>query len=106
MHKQAERINDVIRRENGSVFDLMSDKGREAFFPKSGIMAQSHEAKNSEINATIGIALDDDGVPLHLPQIKRLIDLDPVNIFPYEGSYGNRELRVYWQNSLYEKIHL
>jgi len=86
-----------------TILNLLSKKGKDAFFPKMGILAQAAKAKNKRYNATIGIAKEDDGVVMHLKSIKKLVDVPPENIFPYAPGFGRPELRELWQKMLCEK---
>ena len=45
------------------------------FFPKKGILAQSDDAKGKRINATIGIALEENLTPMRLKPIAKLVKL-------------------------------
>lgn len=103
INPQAEALNTVIDTENSAVLSLLSRKGKEIFFPKKGIMAQAAQAKNCDINATIGIALEDDGEPVCLDSISSVIDMDKAKVFPYASSYGVNELRSVWKKLLYTK---
>lgn len=60
MNPQAQELNEVIISKNPVVFDLLSQKGKNIFFPKKGILGQTAEAKGTRINATIGAAIEDD----------------------------------------------
>ena len=71
MNPQAEELNQAIKDCNESVLDLLSEKGKSIFFPKKGILAQTAEAKGKDINATIGIALEEDGSPMRLKFIAK-----------------------------------
>ena len=82
---------------------MLSRRGRDIFFPTKGLLAQAAEAKAARINATIGIGLDDDGLPMRLPAIASRIDLDPRKVFPYASSYGLAELRQAWQAQIQKK---
>jgi len=103
LNPQAEELNDVIKRDNPIIFDLLSEKGKAIFFPKTGIQAQSGEAKGKRINATIGIALEDDGSPMRLNAISKNISLDPKEVFPYAPSYGNPDIRKAWKEVMLKK---
>lgn len=103
MNPQAQELNDVIISKNPVVFDLLSDKGKNIFFPKKGILGQTAEAKGTKINATIGAAIEDDGTPMRLESIASKIDLDPSLSFPYAPSFGRPDLRSKWKEMIYEK---
>lgn len=93
----AEELNNSLNSANPIILDLLSEHGKEIYFPKKGILGQSAEAEGAKINATIGIALLDDGSPARLKGIADLVKLDPKDVFPYASSYGKKELRKKWQ---------
>lgn len=103
MNAQAEELNQKIQNSNRTVYNLLSEKGQAIYFPKGGIIKQTAEAKGKRYNATIGMAIEDDGTPMRLPSIEQHLSLDPKEIFPYAPSYGLPELRKTWQKSIYEK---
>ena len=103
MNPLAVELNDALRAEAPEVFSLLSQKGRESYFPKTGILSQSMQAKGTKINATIGIALQDDTSPVHLSSLEELIKLDPGKIFPYAPNSGLTELRELWKKMQVEK---
>lgn len=104
MNPQAEELNDSIKRNNPALLDMLSDKGKEIFFPKKGIVSQSAEAAKTEINATIGIALEEDGSPMRLKSIASCIKgINPKDIFAYAPSFGRHDLRNKWKELIFEK---
>lgn len=103
INKQALELNDIIKKNNSIVYELLSEKGKAIFFPKLGILAQTADAKGKRINATIGAAVEDDGSPMRLKSIVKLINLDPKDVFPYAPSYGKPELRKIWQEQIKKK---
>lgn len=103
MNPQAEELNEIIKNNNQTVYELLSDKGKAIFFPKKGILAQAGAAKGKKINATIGLALEEDGSPMRLKSIAKRIKLDPKEIFPYAPSFGKKELREKWKELMFEK---
>lgn len=103
MNPQAKALNDIISKENTTVFELLSNKGKNIFFPKKGILGQSADAKGSEINATIGAAVEDDGTPMRLKVIEDKIDLAPALVFPYAPSFGRLDIRNKWKEMIYTK---
>ena len=103
MNPQAEELNAAIQSTNPVVLSLLSERGKAIFFPKKGILGQTAEAKGKKINATIGIALEDDGSPVRLSAITDMITLDPKDAFPYAPSYGKPELRKKWKEMMAEK---
>jgi aspartate/methionine/tyrosine aminotransferase len=103
MNPQAEELNQIIRQKSPAVYDMLSEKGKNIFFPKKGILGQTAEAKGTRINATIGAAIEDDGTPMRLETIASKIDLDPSMVFPYAPSFGRPDLRSKWKSMIYEK---
>jgi aspartate/methionine/tyrosine aminotransferase len=92
-----EELNTIIKTESETTFCLLSKKGKNIFFPKKGILGQSADAKGKKINATIGIANEDDGIPMHLSGISDKVLIEPKRAFPYAPSYGDLELRKKWK---------
>lgn len=103
MNPQAKELNDIIIEKSSVVFDLLSEKGKEIFFPRKGILGQSAEAKGTKINATIGAAIEDDNSPMRLPSIEKNINLDPALVFPYAPSFGRPDIRKKWRDMIYSK---
>ncbi|RKY48742.1 MAG: aspartate aminotransferase [Candidatus Neomarinimicrobiota bacterium] len=101
--RKADELNGLIRKENPTVYELLSLRGRSLFFPRGGIIAQAEEAKGCKINATAGIALDEDGEPLVLESISRKIEIEKKDAFTYASSFGKRELREKWREFIYKK---
>lgn len=103
MDAQAVALNKVIQQTNPSVYDMLSERGKNIFFPKLGILSQSAQAKGKKINATIGEAVEDDGTSMHLPEFDALVNMPTANIFPYAPSFGKPEFRSLWKESIYRK---
>ena len=103
MNPQAEELNTIISEKSEVVFELPSEKGKNIFFPKKGILGQTAEAKGTRINATIGAAIEDDGSPMRLESLASKIGLDPSLVFPYAPSFGRPDLRSKWKSMIYEK---
>jgi aspartate/methionine/tyrosine aminotransferase len=101
--QQAITLNDVILKDNPSVFEVLSSRGKNIFFPKLGILAQSAQAKGKDINATIGEAVEDNGHPMHLTELGQLINLPDSAVFPYAPSFGKPDLRNSWKSFIYKK---
>lgn len=99
----ADELNKTIKTANPAVYNLLSKRGRAIFFPYKGILGQTAEAKGSEINATIGIACEDDGSPMRLDVIEKQINLDAKDVFPYAPSFGKPELRDRWRELIFDK---
>ena len=101
MNPLAKELNEVLKKENSCIYDMLSARGKNLFFPK-GILSQSAEAKvkAKKFNATIGIATEN-GRALYLPSIhKYLSDIDPDDVYPYAPSAGTPELRKKWKQKL------
>jgi len=97
MNPLAVELNEQISALNPAIFDMLSDLGKNMFFPK-GILTQSAEAKEkaNKYNATIGIATENGG-PMFLQCIQdKLSAFDPKDIFPYAPPAGKPELRKLW----------
>ncbi len=103
LNPQAEELNEQIKKNNPAVLSLLSRKGKEIFFPKKGILGQSADAKGKKINATIGIALEEDGSPMRLSSVANNVKLNPKDVFPYAPSFGKPELRDVWKEMIYKK---
>ncbi|MCP4670670.1 MAG: aminotransferase class I/II-fold pyridoxal phosphate-dependent enzyme [Desulfobacula sp.] len=104
MNPIAQELNEIINESNPHIFEMLSDMGKQLFFPK-GILSQSAEAKQKadKINATIGIAKEGNSV-LSLPSITKYIqNIEPDNYLPYAPSFGIPELRKQWKDSVYKK---
>ena len=98
----AAELNQVISGAP-SVFSMLSKRGREIYFPKKGIVAQSAEAKGKRLNATIGEAVEDDHTPMRLKSLEKLVNLSPEKVFPYTPSSGKPELRNKWKEMMFRK---
>ncbi|MFM2291617.1 MAG: hypothetical protein RIS29_1430, partial [Bacteroidota bacterium] len=59
MDAQALSLNNSIVKSNKNVYEMLSERGKNIFFPKLGILAQGAQAKGKKINATIGEAVED-----------------------------------------------
>ena len=103
MNPQAEELNKIIIEKNPTVFELLSERGKNIFFPKKGILGQTAEAKGTKINATIGAAIEDDGTPMRLETLASKINLDPSLVFPYAPSFGRPDIRAKWKSMIVEK---
>lgn len=103
MDAQALTLNNIIEKNNQGILQMLSSKGKEIFFPKLGILAQSAQAKGKNINATIGEAVEDDGTSMHLPDFDSLINMPVGNIFTYAPSFGKPDIRDKWKEMIYKK---
>jgi len=103
MNPQAAELNTIIQGKSTTIFELLSERGKNIFFPKKGILGQTAEAKGTKINATIGAAIEDDGTPMRLETIASKVNLDPSLVFPYAPSFGRPDIRAKWKSMIYEK---
>ena len=103
MDAQAINLNETIQKLNKNVLEVLSERGKNIFFPKLGILSQSAQAKGKNINATIGEAIEDDGSSMHLSEFDKLIKLPLGSVYPYAPSFGKKELRDSWKESIYRK---
>lgn len=100
---QAQQLNDAIAKTHPQVLGMLSSRGKAIYFPKLGVLAQSAEAQGKDINATIGIALEEDGSPLVLPSLADAIKLPKGNAFTYAPSPGRPDLRKLWKEMIVKK---
>ena len=104
MNPLAKQVNDLIEKGNPHLLEMLSDMGKNLFFPK-GILSQSAEAKEKahKLNATIGIATEG-GRTMHFPSVMDAINgIPPRASLTYAPSFGIPALRTIWQDSLYSK---
>jgi len=104
MNPIAHSLNQIIESGNPYLVDILSDMGKNLFFPK-GILSQSAEAKEKayKLNATIGIATEK-GRTMHFPSVMESIySIRPKASITYAPSFGILELRKTWQDSLFIK---
>jgi aspartate/methionine/tyrosine aminotransferase len=104
MNPIAHSLNQIIESGNPYLVDMLSDMGKNLFFPK-GILSQSAEAKEKayKLNATIGIATEK-GRTMHFPSVMESIySIRPKASITYAPSFGIPELRKTWQDSLFIK---
>ena len=94
----AKRLNKTL----GLAVDFLSAEGRRLYFPYGGILGQGAEAKACEINATIGMAFEEDGSPLVMDCFAKNINLGR-KAFLYAGSFGLPALRSIWRDFMVRK---
>ena len=92
MNALARKLNDTL----GSAAGFLSREGKRMYFPYGGILGQSAEAKVCEINATIGMAFEEDGSPLVMDCFGGNVKLGK-KAFLYAGSFGLPALRGKWK---------
>jgi aspartate/methionine/tyrosine aminotransferase len=104
MNPIAKKLNQDIEKGNPVLLEMMSEIGRQLFFPK-GILSQSAEAKEKahKINATLGIAKEK-GRTMRFDSVMTAInDIRPEESLTYAPSFGIPALRKKWQESIFEK---
>ncbi|MDL2321034.1 aminotransferase class I/II-fold pyridoxal phosphate-dependent enzyme [Desulfosarcina sp. OttesenSCG-928-B08] len=104
MNPLADQLNQALIAQAPSVYDMLSEVGKNLFFPK-GILSQSAEAKEKAhaINATIGIAKEA-GHTMCFDSIREsLHDIPPSQALTYAPSFGIPALRKQWQKEIVEK---
>ncbi|PGZ08407.1 hypothetical protein COE30_12980 [Bacillus cereus] len=105
MHLLANQLNEQIQHENPYIYAMLSDLGKQIYYPKEGILSQSAEAKQkaNKYNATIGIALENNE-PMHLKVIQdTLSSYSPKDIYDYAPPAGKAELRTSWRKKMFEE---
>ncbi|MCP4714011.1 MAG: aminotransferase class I/II-fold pyridoxal phosphate-dependent enzyme [Deltaproteobacteria bacterium] len=103
INPQAASLNETIASANPNVLPMLSTKGKNIFFPHKGILGQSAEAKNKKINATIGIALENDGTPMRLNSVASQFNVSPADALTYAPSPGKPSLRDVWKEMIFKK---
>jgi aspartate/methionine/tyrosine aminotransferase len=104
MNPLAVELNDAIKKENIHVYEMLSEVGKNLFFPK-GILTQGAEAKEKahRFNATIGMATEK-GRTMHLPSVMSLLKgIEPEEALTYAPSFGIMPLRKAWKEVMIEK---
>ncbi|MCK4502199.1 MAG: aminotransferase class I/II-fold pyridoxal phosphate-dependent enzyme, partial [Desulfuromonadales bacterium] len=104
MNPLAADLNDSLQKNNPYVYEMLSDLGKNLFFPK-GILSQSAEAKEKahKYNATIGTATEKGG-PMFLQCIHdKLSAFAPKDIYPYAPPAGKPELRQLWRDKMLQE---
>jgi len=92
MNELAKQLNETL----GSAAEFLSDEGKRMYFPYGGILGQGAEAKACAINATIGMAFEEDGSPLVMDCFGKSSNLGR-KAFLYAGSFGLPALRETWK---------
>ncbi len=94
----AKRLNKTL----GHATDFLSAVGRRMYFPYGGILGQGAEAKACDINATIGMAFEEDGSPMVMDCFAKNVALGK-KAFLYAGSFGLPTLREIWRDFMVRK---
>ena len=104
MNPLAVELNEQIKAANPHVYEMLSEFGRELYFPK-GILAQSAEAKQKahKLNATLGIGTEKRKA-MHLSCVADFFtEDDPDQLFPYAPATGRADLRAAWRDRQLEQ---
>ncbi len=104
MNPLAVELNEIIKKSNPNVYDMLSQVGKALYFPK-GILTQSAEAKEKahRYNATIGMATEKGGT-MYLPSIMEQVEgISPDESLTYAPSYGVAGLRKAWKDAIKTK---
>jgi len=102
MNPQAVSLNEALHKEAPNIYDMLSELGKQIYFPKEGILNQSAEAgkKAHKYNATIGIATEQ-GKPMHLKVIQDTLSAyEPKDLYGYAPPAGKPELREAWMSKM------
>lgn len=103
MNSQAQVLQQTIIQLNPAIHELLSLRGRDIFFPQHGILAQTAEAKSRKINATIGVATEENHQLMTLAAIADKVHIPADDVFNYAPSGGKQKLREAWQSLMREK---
>ena len=104
MNPLASELNDIITSENSYVYDMLSELGKELFYPK-GILTQTAEAKEkaNRHDATIGIAKEGSRA-MHLSCIMQSLNsLEADAAVTYAPTMGKLDLREAWAQEMLQK---
>lgn len=97
----AKRINKILEEKCAIGFRSLSARGKRIFMPTGGILKQASEAKGKDFNATIGIALDDYGLPLSTASLIKQVP--HIKSLPYAPGAGVPALREIWKEQILKK---
>ncbi len=53
MNSLAQKLNETIAQENAHVYEMLSELGRQIYFPKEGILSQSAERRPKQRNSML-----------------------------------------------------
>lgn len=82
---------------------FLSACGRRIQFPGGGVLIQTAKAQGARINATVGVALRDDQLPMGLPSLEERIGVPSAEALLYAPSHGKMALRKLWGELLRTK---
>lgn len=85
-----------LNQKLGPIADFLSEIGKRMYFPYGGILGQGAEAKGCALNATIGMAFEDDNTALVMDSFAKALNLDK-KAYLYAGSFGLQNLREVWK---------
>ena len=85
-----------LNQKLGPIADFLSETGKRMYFPYGGILGQGAEAKGCALNATIGMAFEDDNTALVMDSFAKALNLDK-KAYLYAGSFGLQNLREVWK---------
>ena len=97
-----DRLARELNRALGPAVAFLSAAGRRMYFPSGGILGQGAEARKCAINATIGMAFEEDCSPLVMDCFSGRVGLGK-KAFLYAGSYGLPALREAWRAMEFKK---
>lgn len=103
MNNEAKELNSLLKKEAPVLLDLLSEDGKCYYFPKKGLLMQTQEAKKCSLNATVGMAYENDGSPICLSALEEAVALEREKIFTYAPSAGIPELRKIWREGMTQK---
>lgn len=98
MNELASKLNSDL----GKAVAFLSPAGKRMYFPYGGILGQGAEAGKCRMNATIGMAFEEDRSPLVMKCFSDNLNLDK-KAFLYSGSFGDAALRSKWRELQIEK---
>lgn len=101
--ERAARLNGVLQEQDPALLSLLSPFGQGLFYPKEGLLKQAEEAAKSRYNATVGIALEDEGAPMHYSALDTLLAGRAGRCVVYASSFGLPDLRTLWRKKILEK---
>jgi aspartate/methionine/tyrosine aminotransferase len=100
IHPEAQERNERLKAVSPQILNALSPLGQRSFSPK-GIPFQAGQAKNCQINATIGQITDGKGNPIPLaPIAEKLSGLNPADAFLYSPVQGREAARKAWHAKL------
>lgn len=74
-------------------------------YPWNGLIAQAAEARNSDVNGTLGVFTDEEQHIGILPAVHELVNLPAGKITAYAPSHGLADLRACWKERLQKMGH-